>query len=581
MADTEDRRNVPDLSGFQAFLQPIVALRTGRLQGFELLARWDHPTRGAVSPVVFIPEAERDGWIDALTWELMRQAFAVSARLPLPLTLAVNISPLQLRNADLPKRMQEIADEGRFPLEHLTIEITESALTHDVAQARAIVQDLKRRGCALALDDFGTGYSSLSQLESLPFDKVKIDRTFTSAMTRKRSSRKIVAAVVGLGQSLGLATVAEGVESKEQAEMLLWLGCDLAQGFLYGQPIAARDLDPAACAALQATRFPSSADDVPGRKGSRSNAARRNLETLPAQRLATLQAVYDGAPVGLAFLDGNLRYVSINRRLADMNGYSIEAHLGRTVREMIPELFPIVEPFIRRALSGESILGVEMTKPASSANPGSTIMLSYEPAFDEAGEVVGVSVALSDVTSLRESEQARRETEQHFRYLMELIPQIPWVVDPEGRALDVSQRWLDLTGMTDDQWRGFGWLDALHPDDREPTLETLRQCRLTGHPIDITYRVRRRPDGEWRAVRSRGAARLDEDGLVLCWYGALEVLRRGGPGSPARASHSSPGPSSSKMRTVAKLLDRPNRSDIDSAGRDNSATVLIFDFPPS
>jgi PAS domain S-box-containing protein len=529
MADTQDRR-VPDLSEFHAYFQPIVALRTGKLHGFELLARWKHPERGWVSPDAFIPDAERDGWIDALTWEMMRQAFAVSARLPRPLPLAVNISPLQLRNADLPKRIQAIADESRFPLECLTIEITESALTHDLAQARALVQDLKRRGCALAIDDFGTGYSSLSQLESLPFDKLKVDRTFTSAMARKRSSRKIVAAVVGLGQSLGLTTVAEGVETIEQAEMLLWLGCDLAQGWLYGEAIAARELDAAAFDTLQTTQFPSPFDDPSGDSGSAESvdraerAAHRTLENLPAQRLAQLQAVYDGAPVGLAFLDVNLRYVSINRRLADMNGRPIEAHLGRTVREMIPELFPSVEPFIRRALNGESVIGIELTKPTNGPNPGSAILLSYEPVFDEGGEVVGVSVALSDITSQRKSEQARRETEEHFRHLMELIPQIPWVVDPQGRALDVSQRWLDLTGMTDDQWRGFGWLDAVHPDDRQAAVDAMRQAAQTGHPIDMIYRVRRRPHGEWRHVRSRGAARVGDDGRIICWYGAVEVL---------------------------------------------------------
>jgi PAS domain S-box-containing protein len=316
--------------------------------------------------------------------------------------------------------------------------------------------------------------------------------------------------------------------------MLLWLGCDLGQGWLYGEAIAARDLDPAASAAFYAMHFPSPFAGPPDETGAdgtgahgtgtAERAAHRTLENLPAQRLAQLQAVYDGAPVGLAFIDVDMRYVSINRRLADMNGYPIEAHLGRTVREMIPELFPSVEPFIRRALSGESVLGVEMTKPASGPNPGSTILLSYEPAFDEGGEVVGVSVALSDITTLRQSEQALRETEEHFRYLMELIPQIPWVVDPQGRALDVSQRWLDLTGMTDDQWRGFGWLDALHPDDRQPTLDSVRQSSRTGNPIDVVYRVRRRPHGEWRYIRSRGAARIGDDGRIICWYGALEVL---------------------------------------------------------
>ncbi len=275
-----------------------------------------------MSPDAFIPDAERDGWIDALTWELMRQAFDVSARLPAPLSLAVNISPLQLRNADLPKQIQAIADDSRFPLECLTIEITESALTHDLAQARSIVTDLKRRGCALALDDFGTGYSSLSQLESLPFDKVKVDRSFTSAMARKRSSRKIVAAVVGLGQSLGLTTVAEGVETIEQAEMLLWLGCDLGQGWLYGEadcrakPRRRRRLRrfrhcisrrPSTATPDETTRTGRDGPKRGGKDtgGAAERAAHRTLENLPAQRLAQLQAVYDGAPVGLAFIDVN------------------------------------------------------------------------------------------------------------------------------------------------------------------------------------------------------------------------------------------------------------------------------------
>lgn len=534
MADTP--RGTPDLDAFQAYFQPIVVLRTGRLHGFELLARWNHPVRGWLLPESFIPDAERDGWIDALTWELMRQAFAASAHLPQPLTLSVNVSPTQLRNAELPQRIQALADHSGFRLHRLTIEITESALADDVAEARAVVTDLKRRGCALALDDFGTGYSSLSQLESLPFDTVKVDRSFTGAMAQKRSCRKIVAAVVGLGQSLGLTTVAEGVETEEQAGMLRWLGCDLAQGWLYGEPVPAADLDAAVQADLltsppaeRAVHTPAveAGAEGPGVSGESAPRRRKSLENLPAQRLALLQAIYDGAPVGLAFVDRNLRYVSINRRLADMNGHPIEDHLGRTVREMIPELFPNVEALIMRALNGESIHGVEVTKPASGPNAGASILLSYEPALDEAGEVVGVSVALSDITSLRQSEQARRETESHLRHLMELIPQIPWVIDPEGRALDVSRRWLELTGMNDEQWRGFGWLDAVHPEDRPVLLEDMRRSFVSGNPIDVVYRVRRGPDEAWTSLRSRGAARVGPDGAIICWYGSIEVTESG------------------------------------------------------
>jgi PAS domain S-box-containing protein len=256
------------------------------------------------------------------------------------------------------------------------------------------------------------------------------------------------------------------------------------------------------------------------------NASRAKSASSPdrpsAERLAQLQAVYDGAPVGLAFLDRELRYVSLNRRLASMNGRPMEEHIGRTVYEMVPEVFPMVEPYIRRALQGEAIPGVEITKPASGPNPGKTILLSYEPARNEAGDVVGVSVALLDVTPIKDAEAARRESEAHFRGILETVPQIPWIIDSEGRALDVSQRWLEITGMTDQQWRGFGWLDALHPEDRQTVLDAMQRSFKSGEPIDLYYRVRRSDNSPWKRLHSRGTASIGADGKIKCWYGYLE-----------------------------------------------------------
>jgi PAS domain S-box-containing protein len=497
--------------------QPLVHLRNRELQGFELLARWSHPERGWISPDEFIPIAEKDGSIGALSSEMLQQGFSALAGVPGTPVLSVNISPIQLQDLNLPDQIQDIAKACGFPLERLTIEITESALANDLGRATEIVHRLKATGCKLALDDFGTGYSSLSSLQSLPFDELKVDRRFVSSMTERRDSRKIVAAVVGLGQSLGLTTVAEGVETREQSEMLLWLGCELGQGWLYGRPMAAGALSDFVSEVRQTT-IPDLSNDVMGRVSCAS------LDHLPAQRLAQLQAVYDGAPVGLAFLDRNLRYMNVNRSLANMNGHPMAEHLGRTVKEMIPELFPQVEPFIRRALQGESIPGVEITKPASGANPHRTILLSYEPARDEAGEVIGVSVALVDLTPIKLAQEARRESEEHFRHMLELMPQIPWIIDPEGRALDVSQRWLEITGMTDEQWRGFGWLDALHPDDRQSTWDSMRRSFMSGTPIDLYYRVRRSEHAAWKRMRSRGSARLGPDGKIVSWYGCLEAV---------------------------------------------------------
>lgn len=515
-SDNYDMRRAIAKGEFCPYFQPIVVLNTGELKGFEVLARWNRPGVGRVQADDFIPLAERNGWLDLLSEDLLSKALSAAANLPQSLTFAFNFSPLQLHNRSLPDQIRRVADSSGFSLDRLIIEITESALTQDLALARTISLELKNMGCKLALDDFGTGYSSLTHLQSLPFDELKVDRSFVSTMTEKRDSRKIVAAVVGLGQSLGLTTVAEGVETSDTTDMLLWLGCELGQGWLYGKPIPAGELTPAI------SKWQPVVPRALERKG-KGLLSQVTLDTLPAQRLAQLQAVYDGAPVGLAFLDTNLRYLSINRRLADMNGHSIEEHLGRTVPEMIPELFEQVEPYITRALRGEAIPGVEITKPVTGSNPGNTILLSYEPARDEAGEVVGVSVSLIDVTNLKRAEEERRKSEEHFRQMMELLPQIPWIIDPEGRALDISQRWLDITGTTDDQWRGFGWLDSLHPDDRQPTLDAMHRSFKTGQPIDLEYRVRR-PGAAWKRLRSRGAARIGKDGKIVCWYGCLEKL---------------------------------------------------------
>jgi PAS domain-containing protein len=133
----------------------------------------------------------------------------------------------------------------------------------------------------------------------------------------------------------------------------------------------------------------------------------------------------------------------------------MEDHIGRTISQTAPGLFLMVEGYILRALDGEAIEGVEVTSSASDAKDSKTILLSCEPARDEAGDVIGVSVAIVDLSPIRRAEEARREAEANFRHMMELLPQIPWVIDREGRALDVSQRWLDITGMKGDEWRGL------------------------------------------------------------------------------------------------------------------------------
>ena len=153
------------------------------------------------------------------------------------------MSPIHLRDRDLPTMIGAILEETGLPASRLEIEVTESALVGDLDLARGLLDQLKLLGVRLALDDFGTGYSSLRHLQTLPFDKLKIDRSFVAAMVDDPESGKIVSAVVGLSRSLGLSTVAEGVETADTAALLRELGCDIGQGWLFGRPVPAEGMD--------------------------------------------------------------------------------------------------------------------------------------------------------------------------------------------------------------------------------------------------------------------------------------------------------------------------------------------------
>ena len=225
------------------YFQPLIDLGTGALTGFEVLARWIHSERGVIPPDDFVPIAEATGQIDALTVSVMRSALTTARDWDPRLTIAVNIAPQQLKNDRLTEWLLAVLEETGFPPSRFAIEITENALIADLDMAREIVLGLKRAGIRVALDDFGTGYSSLIHLSELPFDEIKIDRSFVKTLRNRRKSELIVNAIIGLGRSLNLRTTAEGIESEADAEMLAKLGCHSGQGFLYSKPVPAREAE--------------------------------------------------------------------------------------------------------------------------------------------------------------------------------------------------------------------------------------------------------------------------------------------------------------------------------------------------
>ncbi|WP_010543283.1 putative bifunctional diguanylate cyclase/phosphodiesterase [Sphingomonas elodea] len=220
------------------YFEQQVDLASGRLHGFEVLARWEHPNHGMIPPDRFIPVAEETGLIGDLSLSIMRQAFHAARDWDPGISLSVNISPVQLRDAWLAQKIIKVLTETGFPASRLEVEVTESALFDNLALAQSIVGSLKNQGVRLALDDFGTGYSSLAHLRALPFDRIKIDKSFILSIHDSADSAAIVQAIVRLGESLNLPITAEGVEDAAIEERLRALGCAKAQGWHYGRPLS-------------------------------------------------------------------------------------------------------------------------------------------------------------------------------------------------------------------------------------------------------------------------------------------------------------------------------------------------------
>jgi diguanylate cyclase (GGDEF)-like protein len=228
---------------FEVYYQPIVDVKTGRITSCEALIRWQHPERGMVNPLEFIPVAEETGLIGLIGEWVLRQACAQAMHWPKDVSVAVNLSPAQFKSRKLVQIVQRALAASGLPAERLELEITEMVLLQESEGAFAILHQLRDLGIKIAMDDFGTGYSSLGYLRSFPFDKIKIDQSFIRGLGATDDGVAIIRAVVGLGSSLGITTTAEGVETKEQLARLTSEGCNEVQGFLFSAPRPAAEIE--------------------------------------------------------------------------------------------------------------------------------------------------------------------------------------------------------------------------------------------------------------------------------------------------------------------------------------------------
>jgi EAL domain-containing protein (putative c-di-GMP-specific phosphodiesterase class I) len=241
-------RDAIELEQLRLFYQPIVSVLDGGIAGIEALLRWDHPRHGLLPPAEFIPLAEETGlivpigrWVLGQAWTQLAQ-WQAGPGFRLPLRVSVNVSARQLVDDHLVKVVAELLEQSELRPSQLILEVTESMLMTDTDERVAILRELQALGVRLALDDFGTGYSSLGYLRRLPFNALKLDRSFVSGLDQTATDPQIAAAIIEMARALTMTVIAEGVETDAQLDCLRRLGCHFAQGYYFARPMPADEL---------------------------------------------------------------------------------------------------------------------------------------------------------------------------------------------------------------------------------------------------------------------------------------------------------------------------------------------------
>ena len=240
-----DLRRALDRDEIEILFQPQLSIASGRVIGVEALARWQHPDHGELGAQTLFAVAERSDYLTALSGHVQRRAATAAANWPeslATLRLAINLTSADIARADFVASFFTMIDSTGFPRSRLTVEVTESGLIEDLASAATVLANLRAGGCRVAIDDFGTGYSSLAYLKALPLDYLKIDKELASDISGSTRDRIVVRGVIDMARSLGLAVVAEGVETEEQLALLAADGCNYYQGFLFAQPVGVDEL---------------------------------------------------------------------------------------------------------------------------------------------------------------------------------------------------------------------------------------------------------------------------------------------------------------------------------------------------
>ncbi|MFT3667653.1 MAG: EAL domain-containing protein [Pseudoxanthomonas sp.] len=482
--------------------QPIVCLRTRAIHGLEVLARWHDPEWGNVPPKDFIPIALQASLLPLLTLNLVRRACAEASAWPGHFCLAFNVPPSLLQDAPAVRLLLEAMATSSFPLDRICIEMTEDELIEDDAAAERAFGYLKSHGIRVALDDFGTGFSSMVRLSRFGFDELKIDGSLIERLAIDRESRKVVSAIIGLGHSLEVPVVAECVETEAQADVLRELGCDFVQGWLTGRPVSGDQAARLIAAAPVHAASPAS------------------LPLSPYLRQHQLSSLYTNAPVGLAFLDLDMRYAAANMQFARMAGRPLGEIVDAHVEQVYaPDIAAWILQASRRILDSGEVSRIEFRFPGREE----TFLVVGTRVTDETAQPIGVSVVTIDITDRKRAEDEMRDRDALYRAVVELGPNVLWVSGADGTLTYISPAPQEPEGCAMEA-RMAAWYARMHDDDVPRVRAEWSRAVQTQDAFETRFRLRWFDD-RWRWVSSRATQRTAADG-TRSWFGVFTDISR-------------------------------------------------------
>ncbi|MCM2458644.1 EAL domain-containing protein [Rhizobium sp. CG4] len=484
-------------SRFVPAFQPFIDLETQKTSGFEVLARWDHPAHGVINPDAFISTAESVGAINAITLQVLEKACRELTCAPRSLTLALNLSPVQFRNDEIVSLIGGVVSNAGLLPSQIEIELTENALLDDIETAHQVAKRFRDEGFLLSLDDFGTGFSSLTRLHSLPFNTLKIDKQFVGSMDQNPASRRIVSSVIDLGQSLGMRVVAEGIETPHQLALLQRMGCNVGQGYHLGRPTLGK--------LPRELRYP-----FGGRAKGSSGASRY-------QRKFHSEAIYENSPCALALLDGDGRILRMNEQFAHVMSLVEKQSIGSHFAQHFDRknAFRITQILAHMA-RGREIRQQEVKDRRSSK----TFVVNCTRVNDDDGGFIGFSLALTDISRLRQVEAVLKADEGYARLLAtEERLHIIWAANSAG-TIDYLGPTLSATESVGMEDRIKDWYGRMHPDDHIRVRKKWLEWLPSKLPFETNFRVRD-VSGHWRQVRSAAKPSFDSAGQVESWIGLI------------------------------------------------------------